>query len=90
MELSEKYKLARTATGSGRRAYYAEDVEYVITQLEEENKGFREQLLLLKTHLGPDGKYAITRADGNSMSWENLVVSDIFVALDALLAVGGR
>ena len=64
---------------------YVEGLLVENVALKRENDGFREQLLLLKTHLGPDGKYAITRADGNSMSWENLVVSDIFVALDALL-----
>ena len=60
-------------------------LEY-IAQLEDKNETFRDECLKLKKHLGPDGEYCITRADKESMSWESLVVSDIFEKLDSLLA----
>ena len=57
-----------------------------VVKLEDENEAFRDECSKLKKHLGPDGEYCITRADKESMSWESLVVSDIFEKLDALLA----
>ena len=57
----------------------------IAKMLEAENQHFREELEKLKKHLGREGEYCITRADGEPMSWESLVVSDIFEKLDKLL-----
>jgi hypothetical protein len=63
-----------------------EEAAFCIAALQAENAGYREQLLKLKQHLGPDGEYAIHRADGEPMSWESMVIDNIFEELDALLA----
>ena len=50
MEPSEKSRLPRTATGSGRAAYYAEDVEYVIAELESETAALKRENERLKRY----------------------------------------
>ncbi len=62
-----------------------QDIEADRMELQKQVEGFKEEVGKLKQHLSTEGEYSITRSDGESMSWESLVVSNIFLELDALL-----
>ena len=88
MEISEKVREPALRIGAGLRSckigwFFARANE--VEQLESQVERFKEEVGKLKHHLSPEGEYSITRSDGEPMSWESLVVSDIFVKLDELL-----